>query len=72
MNAYKFISTNFPRTLHLGEGYGIRTDNSASFIALDIANYYEALNRDAYVLLSLKNGCIIAESKSGSHATRFR
>ena len=39
MNVYKFISTNVPRTLHLGEGYGIRTDNPASFIVLDVANY---------------------------------
>ena len=71
MNSYRFISTNAAKTLHLGDAYGIRTGNPASFIVLDAANYYEALNRNACVLLSVKNGRVIAESKPGSCAAKF-
>ena len=71
MNSYRFISTNAAKTLHLGDAYGIRAGNPASFIVLDAANYYEALNRNACVLLSVKNGRVIAESKPGSCAAKF-
>ena len=62
MNSYRFISTNAAKTLHLGESYGIRVGNPADFIVMDAPNYYDALNRNAVVLLSCKNGRKIAES----------
>ena len=71
MNSYKFISTNAARTLHLGEKYGICTGNPASFIVLDAKNYYDALNRNACVLLSIKNGRVIAEGVPGSRSAGF-
>ncbi len=71
MNAYRFVSTNAAKTLHLGDSYGIRTGNPASFIVLDEANYYDALNRNAAVLCSIRNGRVIAESQPGSKKALF-
>lgn len=62
MNAYKFITTNAAKTLHLGDKYGIEENRPASFIVLDADNYYNALNTNAAVLYSYKNGRKIAES----------
>ena len=71
MNSYRFISTNAAKTLHLGESYGIKTGNPASFIVLDAKNYYDALNTNATVLLSCRNGRVVAEGRPGSKEARF-
>ena len=71
MNSYRFISTHAAKTLHLGESYGIRTGNPASFIVLDAKNYYDALNTNATVLLSCRNGRVLAEGRPGSKEARF-
>lgn len=65
MDSYKFITTNAARTLHLGERYGVEVGRPASFIVLDADNWYNALNTNAVVLLSYKNGKKIAESTPG-------
>ena len=70
-SSYRFISTNASRTLHLGENYGIVEGRPASFIVLDAKDYYEALNVNAPVLLSVKNGKKIAESVPGSKKALF-
>ncbi|MBQ4371259.1 MAG: cytosine deaminase [Firmicutes bacterium] len=62
MNSYKFISTNAARTLHIQDRYGIEAGKPASFIALDAKNYYDALNRDSAVVLSVKDGRKLAEA----------
>ncbi len=62
VNAYKFITTNAARTLHLGEGYGIAENRPANFVVLDAENYYDALNTNAAVLASYRNGKCIARS----------
>ena len=61
-SSYKFIANNAARTLHLGEKYGIEVGRPASFIVLDAGNYYDALNTNACVLASIKDGKKIAES----------
>ena len=71
MNSYKFISTNAARTLHLGDSYGIRVGNPADFIILDAKNYYDALNCNAPVLRSYKNGRLLAENEPGSGKVLF-
>ncbi|MBQ1908244.1 MAG: cytosine deaminase [Firmicutes bacterium] len=62
MNSYKFISTNAAKTLHIQDSYGIEAGKPASFIALDAKNYYDALNRDSAVVLSVKDGRKLAEA----------
>lgn len=71
MGAYKFITTNAARTLHLGERYGIAEGRPASFIVLDAEHYYDALNTDAVVLASYKNGKKIAEGVPASVKALF-
>ena len=71
MNSYRFISTHAAKTLHLGEKYGIKAGNPASFIVLDAKNYYDALNTNATVLLSCRNGRVVAEGRPGSKEARF-
>ena len=71
MNSYKFISTNAARTLHLGEHYGIAEGRPAGFIVMDAENYYEALNTNAPVLASYKNGKKIAESARAERKALF-
>jgi len=43
----------------------------ASFLVLDAKDYYEALNKNAAVLASIKNGRKIAGSKPGSSEVLF-
>ncbi len=71
MGSYKFISTNAARTLHLGESYGIKEGNPANFIVMDAKNYYDALNEDAEVLYSYKDGKLIVENKPAERTVKF-
>lgn len=70
-SSYNFISNNAARTLHLGENYGIEVGRPASFIVLDAKDYYEALNVNAPVLASIRNGRKIAESVPGTKKALF-
>jgi len=70
-SSYNFISNNAARTLHLGEKYGIAAGRPADFIVLDAKDYYEALNTNACVLASVKNGRKIAESVPGVKKALF-
>jgi len=71
MNSYRFVSTNAAKTLHLGDSYGIKIGNPASFIVLDAKNYSEALNYNAAVLCSYKNGRLIAKATAGTREVLF-
>lgn len=70
-SSYNFISNNAAKTLHLGENYGIAEGRPASFIVLDAKDYYEALNTNAAVLASVKNGRKIAQSVPGEKKALF-
>ena len=59
MNSYRFITLNAARTLHITDHYGIDPGKPADFIVMDAENYYDALNRNASVLYSFRNGRII-------------
>ena len=61
MDSYKFITTNAAKTLHISDSYGIEEGKPANFIVLNAANYYEALNKDATLLYSYRNGKKIIE-----------
>ena len=64
MNAYRLISINGAKTLHISDSYGIEEGKPASFIVLDSKNYYECLNRNAALLTSYRNGKKIVEGRS--------
>ncbi len=71
MNSYRFISTNAAKTLHLCDRYGIAAGRPANFIVLDAQNYYDALNKNAPVLRSVRAGRTIAETKPAQTEIRF-
>lgn len=62
LNSYERVTTRAARALHLGDSYGIREGNPASFILLDAGNFYEALNTHAVVLYSFREGRKLVES----------
>lgn len=71
MDSYKFISNNAAKTLHLGDKYGIKEGNPASFIILDADNWYNALNRNSVVLRSYKNGTLISKAEPSALEVLF-
>ena len=71
MNSYRFVTTNAARTLHLGERYGIRQGNPASFVVMDAPNYYEALKNNAPVLYSYREGRLLARTPAGKTEVSF-
>ena len=62
MNAYRFITHNAAKTLHIADHYGIEEGRPASFIVYDAKNFYDALNNDSALILSYRNGKKIAET----------
>lgn len=71
MNSYKFVTTNAAKTLYLGDSYGIREGNPASFVVLDAKNYYDALNYNAPVLRSYREGRLIAKTEPAKKEVLF-
>ena len=71
MDSYKLISTNAARTLHLGDSYGIREGNPASFLLLGADNFYNALNEKSEVLYSFKAGRLIAKATPAAREVLF-
>lgn len=71
MDSYKLITTNAAKTLHLGDGYGIKEGNDADFIILDSDNFYNALNNKSAVLYSLRKGKVIAKTVPGKSDILF-
>lgn len=63
LNSYKYVTTNAARTLHLGDGYGIKEGNDASFVIMNASNYHDALNYNAPVIASYKKGKLIASTE---------
>lgn len=62
-DSYRFITHNAARTLNLGDGYGIEVGRPARFIIMDAPNWFEALNWNAPVLRSYRDGRLIARSE---------
>ena len=63
LNSYRFVTANAARALHLGDSYGVKAGNPASFVVMDAADYYEALTNNAPVTLSVRRGTPIARTQ---------
>lgn len=63
MDSYRLITHNAARTLHLGDSYGIREGNPASFIILNAENFYDALNQKSEVLFSCRRGRMLVSAQ---------
>ncbi len=62
LNSYRFVTTNAARVLHLGDSYGLKAGNPASFVVMDAGDYYEALTNNVPVILSVRKGKIVART----------
>lgn len=62
-DSFRFITTNAARTLNLGDDYGIEVGRPARFVVLDATNWFDALNWNAPVLRSYRDGRLIARSE---------
>lgn len=71
MNSYKFVTTNAARTLHLGDGYGIKEGNDACFVVMNAKNYHQALCYNEPVIASYRKGKLIAETMPKKTITHF-
>ena len=63
LNSYHFVTVNAAKTLHLGSSYGIKPGRPASFAVLDAEDWYGALSSNAPVVLSVRKGHILAETR---------
>lgn len=63
LNSYNLITHNGAKTLNLGDSYGIKEGNKASFLILDADNFYEALNRKSTILYNYNNGKLISKGQ---------
>ena len=71
LNSYRFVTTNGAKTLHLGDGYGIKEGNDANFVVLNCENYYQALCYNEPVIASYRKGNLIAETEPKKETVRF-
>ena len=71
LNSYRLITNNAARTLNLGDTYGIKVGNPADFIVLNQTDFYQALNKQSEVLLSYREGRLIASTKPAEKNVLF-
>jgi len=71
LNSYKLITYNAAKTLHLGDSYGIKEGNPASFIILNADNFYNALNEKKEVLYNFTKGKLIAKTEPAKKTVLF-
>lgn len=73
MNSYRFVTTNAAKALYLGDDqYGIREGNPGSLVVLDAPHYYDALNNNAAVLYSLREGRLLFQGTPGEKNLMLR
>ncbi|MCC5908842.1 MAG: cytosine deaminase [Clostridiaceae bacterium] len=71
LNSYELITHNAAKTLNLGDSYGIKEGNPASFIVLNADNFYNALNEKKEVLYNFTKGKLIAKTIPAKKETLF-
>ena len=64
--AYKFVTNNAAKTLHIQDHYGIEVGKPANCILLNQTNFYDALNEHAEVLYSIRKGKELVETQPKS------
>lgn len=71
LNSYNIITHNAAKTLNLGDSYGIKEGNPASFIVLNADNFYKALNEKKEVLYNFTKGKLIAKTDPAEKTVLF-
>jgi cytosine deaminase len=63
MNAYRFVTYNGAKAMHVMDHYGIEEGKEANCILLNRSNFYDALNERAEVLYSIHHGRVIVKTQ---------
>lgn len=71
LNSYNLITYNAAKTLYLGDDYGIKEGNFASFIILNSNNFYNALNEKKEILYNFSKGKMIAKTLPSKSSVLF-
>ena len=71
LDSYKIITHNAAKTLNLGDSYGIKEGNPASFIVLNSDNFYNALNEKKEVLYNFTKGKLISKTEPAKKSVMF-
>ena len=71
LNSYNLVTYNAAKTLNLGDSYGIKEGNPASFIVLNSDNFYNALNEKKEVLYNFTRGKLIAKTSPAQKNVLF-
>lgn len=62
-DAFKYVTYNGAKTLHITDKYGIEVGKPADCILLNAHDFYNALNKHVEVLYNIRHGKILAETK---------
>lgn len=62
-DAFKYVTYNGAKTLHIADQYGIEVGKPADCILLNAHDFYNALNKHVEVLYNIRHGKILAETK---------
>lgn len=62
-DAFKYVTYNGAKTLHITDQYGIEVGKPADCILLNAQDFYNALNKHVEVLYNIRHGKILAETK---------
>lgn len=61
--AFKYVTYNGAKTMHISDQYGIKVGKPANCILLNANDFYNALNKHVEVLYNIRHGKILAETK---------
>ncbi|RSX56061.1 cytosine deaminase [Bifidobacterium dolichotidis] len=70
-NAYKYVTENGAKAMHVTDHYGIEVGKPASFVVMDAKDFYGVLNTNATMLLSVHNGKVIVTKQAPVMTTNF-
>lgn len=62
-DAFKFVTYNGAKTMHISDQYGIETGKPANCILLNAHDFYNALNKHVEVLYNIRHGKVLVETK---------
>lgn len=62
-DAFKYVTYNGAKTMHITDKYGIEEGKPANCILLNAADFYNALNKHVEVLYNIRHGKVLAETK---------
>lgn len=70
--AFKYVTYNGAKTLHITDKYGIEVGKPADCIILNAHDFYNALNKHVEVLYNIRHGRILAQTKPAETQVKLK